>query len=124
MKYLTSRLLLIWAIYCCPVTVEAYTGHQLLNECLEIIDFSQTGQLSPSSSGGSYCLGMVNGMLALNTIYQSALGERALFCLPETSITNIAAAKLVVDYLESYPEQLHLDAGSLMFYAFLATYPC
>lgn len=124
MKSIIIRLLLLWGIYSCPTTVAAYTGHQLLNECSEIIDFSQTGQLSPSSSGGSYCLGMVNGMLALNTLYQSTLGERALFCLPETPITNIAAVKLVVNYLKSYPKQLDLDAGSLMFYAFLATYPC
>ncbi|MFA5494067.1 MAG: Rap1a/Tai family immunity protein [Porticoccaceae bacterium] len=100
-------------------------GHVLLAECGEIVDFLDTGINSATSIGGSYCLGMVNGMLNLNYIYQARRPAEPLFCLPrEVTVTNAEAARVVVDYLKQHPEQLDLDQASLMFFAFRKTYPC
>lgn len=99
-------------------------GDALLTECSEITDRPPEAA-ADSSTGGSYCLGMVNGMMNLNYIYQSQLGNQALFCLPDDIvISNIEAARVVVGYLKEHPEELHEDPASLMFFAFQKTYPC
>lgn len=100
-------------------------GNTLLAECSEITRGLENGSTIDGSIGGSYCLGMVNGMLNLNYIYQSQPGRDALFCLPaEPVITNIEAARVVVNYLQEHPQQLHEDQASLMFFAFEKAWPC
>lgn len=100
-------------------------GNTLLAECSEITGQSENGSTIDGSIGGSYCLGMVNGMMNLNYIYQSQPGRHALFCLPaEPVITNIEAARVVVNYLQEHPQQLHDDQASLMFFAFEKAWPC
>ena len=100
-------------------------GHALLAECGDVVTFVETGVSNDFSVGGSYCLGMVNGMLNLNTIYQAQPGRRPLFCVPSTpTITNAEAARVVVNYLNAHPEQLHQDQASLMFFAFEQAWPC
>lgn len=121
MKTTSGFLLLALAAASLSATAD---GNRLLEECGEIVRFAETGYLDESSTGASFCMGMVNGMLALNTIYQSKLGSKALFCLPDTPVTNAEGARTVVNYLKSHPEQLGEDAGSLMYFAFNAAYPC
>ncbi|KJS04737.1 MAG: hypothetical protein VR73_13835 [Gammaproteobacteria bacterium BRH_c0] len=100
-------------------------GNTLLAECSEITSQFESGNSQDGSIGDSYCLGMVNGMMNLNYIYQSKLGNRALFCLPsDRVITNAEAAQTVVSYLEKHPDQLHEDQASLMFFAFEKAWPC
>lgn len=105
-----------------------YTGTALLAECNEVLTFAQGAAESQLQSnnqiGASYCMGMVNGMMALNAIYQARGEGSALFCPPGTPVTNIQGARLVVDYLETHPDQLEWDAGSLMYFAFVRAYPC
>lgn len=108
-----------------PVSAaRADNGHHLLKECGDIVHYLDTGEWRDTTVGGSYCLGMVNGMMNLNFIYQSQLGQQALFCLPESTIVNAEAARVVVSYLKRHPEQLDSDQGSLMFFAFRERYPC
>jgi len=99
-------------------------GKTLLQECSEIIQFAQTGFLDESSTGASFCMGMVNGMMAMNTIYRAQPGNSALFCPPLTPITNAEGARVVVNYLEANPQLLDKDPGSLMYFAFREAYPC
>ena len=99
-------------------------GRELGRECSQVIEFAGSGDFEQAAPGASYCLGMVKGMLTMNTIYQNAPGSTALFCPPERMITNADGARIVVDYLNAHPEQLHLDAGSLMFFAFQDAFPC
>jgi hypothetical protein len=103
----------------------SYTGKTLLEECEEVLTFAETGPDQYSFHiGASYCMGMVNGMMALNAIYRSKADSAPLFCPPATPITNVQGARLVVDYLREHSAQLTLDASSLMYFAFARAYPC
>lgn len=99
-------------------------GRQLLEECSQVLGFANSGVFDDAGPGASYCLGMVKGMLTMNTIYQKSNSGTALFCLPATTVTNAEGARIVVDYLNSHPDQLDLDSGSLMFFAFRDAFPC
>jgi len=100
-------------------------GHTLLAECGEVISFLEAGIDSATGMGASYCLGMVSGMLSLNTIYQAQQQRQLLFCPPRSRvITNAEAARTVVEYLKAHPERLNLDHPSLMFFAFEDAWPC
>ena len=106
-----------------------YSGSVLLDECQQVLDFVRTTALDSQQrdsnlTGASYCMGMINGMMALNAIYQAKSGASALFCPPTSPVTNIQGARLVVDYLEQHPEQQKWDAASLMYFAFAEAYPC
>jgi len=116
--------MLAWAANAAPAISRA-DGHTLLEECGEIVAFLETGEHKDTRVGGSYCLGMVNGMLNLNTLYQSQQLSRPLFCLPrDRTITNAEAAFTVVRYLRANPDLLDLDQASLMFFAFEQAWPC
>lgn len=106
---------------CFPVWSD---GQTLLEECGELMHFAKTGNLDEHSVGASFCMGMVNGMMAMNSIYQAKQGSTALFCPPPTVITNAEGARIVTDYLHRHPEKLDLDASSLMFFAFQEAFPC
>lgn len=107
-----------------PVIFRA-DGHTLLAECGEVISFLEAGIDSTTGMGASYCLGMVSGMLNLNTIYQAQQQRQLLFCPPRNRvITNAEAARTVVEYLQAHPERLNLDHPSLMFFAFEDAWPC
>lgn len=120
---MNKRILSILALLLIPLPALS-DGYSLHKECNQILQFAETGYLDENSVGGSFCMGMVNGMLALNSIYQSRLGKKALFCPPAATITNAEGAKLVVNYLDKHPEQMTSDTGSLMFFAFMDAYPC
>jgi hypothetical protein len=98
-------------------------GGVLLRECSELFDSSDEGLLDTSRVGASYCMGMVNGMMALNAVYRSQPGSNALFC-PERTVTTGEGAKVVINYLNRHPEELTLDAPSLMLFALREAYPC
>lgn len=103
----------------------SYTGEALLEECEEILTFAHTApDQYKFHIGASYCMGMVNGMMALNAIYRSKADTAPLFCPPAEPITNVQSARLVVDYLREHSKQLNLDASSLMYFAFARAYPC
>ncbi|MFA5677546.1 MAG: Rap1a/Tai family immunity protein [Pseudomonas sp.] len=102
----------------------AADGNTLLQECSEILHFAETGYLDETSTGAPFCMGMVNGMMAMNAIYRAQSGNAPLFCPPQTTITNAEGARIVVEYLKANPQQLDKDPGSLMYFAFRDAYPC
>jgi Rap1a immunity proteins len=110
---------LIWL----PASSQA-DGRTLLKECGELLHFADTGTLDNTGTGASYCMGMVNGMMSLNAVYRSRPDATALFCPPAGKITNARGARLVVEYLQRNQDQLQLDAGSLMLFAFREAFPC
>ncbi len=112
--------LLLWPLAC----VAGDDGDTLLAECSEFVNFSRSGHLPAESTGASYCLGLVNGVMGTNAIYRARTPESALFCPPDEAITNAQAARQVVDYLKAHPEERDLDAVSLVVFAFRAAYPC
>ena len=123
--FLLCLPLLVLAAESGEPTVSRADGHTLLAECGEIVSFLETGIHNDTRVGGSYCLGMINGMLSLNTIHQAQQQPRPLFCPPrDRAITNAEAIHLVVAYLRANPHRLDQDQASLMFFAFEQAWPC
>jgi hypothetical protein len=52
------------------------------------------------------------------------LNKKALFCTPESGITNDQAARVVVKYLREHPERLHEKESLLAMAAFAEAFPC
>ena len=66
---------------------------------------------------------MMQGILSLNTVYESRDRKNALFCLPG-AISNQQATRIVLRYLKDHPESLHLNVSILAIRAFNEAYPC
>jgi hypothetical protein len=100
-------------------------GNDLLRECSKVetakddvtLDFEDGLALGQ-------CLGMMQGITNLNTIYELALQKNALFCNPEQGITNGEAAKIVVKYLNNNPQKFHEPKIELAIQAFREAFPC
>lgn len=67
--------------------------------------------------------GFIQGIVDMNTFYQAALKDAALFCSPNNS-TYGQALRIVVKYLRDHPEQLHKDEFDLAVAALSAVFPC
>jgi len=69
-----------------------------------------------------HCSGFIKGIMEFNRLYQ--LGSEPFFCLPENSIPNVQAIRIVVKYLRDHPERLHKNALFLVVDAFVEAFPC
>jgi hypothetical protein len=71
------------------------------------------------------CIGAMNAVIDTNDIYSGYLRGKALFCPPDTGITPLMAAKVVIKYpLESYSHTLQQRPVSMMVKALSQEYPC
>lgn len=99
-------------------------GNKLLSDCDHIVALidGQTVQES-KSSGIFFCLGLIQGMLDMNDLYEYKLKDVALLCRPQGATTG-QAARIVVKYLRDHPEELHKKDSVLTFVALRAAFPC
>jgi hypothetical protein len=103
-------------------------GNALLSKCNALIDSLDT----PSNNDTDkikglrmgYCIGMMQGTLNFNKLYELMLGKGALFCTPKSGITTIQAVRIVVEYLKKHPDKLHEHESILAYEAFKEAYPC
>lgn len=70
-----------------------------------------------------FCLGLVQGVINTNRIYQSMVGNRALFCTPDSFINN-QGVRIVAKYLYEHPEKLHMNDTLLVIMALEDAFPC
>ncbi len=65
-------------------------------------------------------------MLQMHGALESDSGSslRPLFCLPEQGIRVIQGMRIIVHYLETHPERLHLDQRVLVIEAIRDAFPC
>jgi len=99
-------------------------GNELLQNCNKFIQFVDNPPENPDFGQIGFCLGMVQGVMYLNYVYENRLGSDALFCGPEGGINNGQASRIVVKYLKDNPQELHRHEGSLVIKAFMVAYPC
>ncbi len=71
-----------------------------------------------------YCFGLLQGVISLNKMYEVSLRKNALFCTPNSKITNGEAAKIVVNYLKEHPEMQHEPDFAITINALLEAFPC
>ena len=100
------------------------TGNDLLPMCNAAINYVYNNEASGDVSKMGYCLGMLQGVLNLNSLYRIEFGNKALFCLPSKAITGGQAARMVVKYLKEHPERLHEKYIILVGAALREAFPC
>jgi hypothetical protein len=72
-----------------------------------------------------HCAGYVDGMLAMHAAYNNrSLLPSPLFCLPHEGIRVSQGIRIIVRYLQSHPERLHLLGSDLAIEAFRDAFPC
>ena len=71
-----------------------------------------------------YCFGLIEGVINLNKIYEVSLRKNALFCSPNSNITNGQAARIVVKYMKEHPEVLHEPDFAVTINALIEAFPC
>ncbi|MFW9082844.1 Rap1a/Tai family immunity protein [Pseudomonas sp. P2757] len=98
-------------------------GNRLLNTCLSAIRFDET-KLIGDELGTGFCLGMMQGVRSLIWFSNTNLPRGHQTCLPSSGISNAQAAKIVVKYLRTHPDQLPEDEGILTLMALRRAYPC
>jgi hypothetical protein len=97
-----------------PTTTGKFTGNVMLPHCKELVqDDTATTPMS----------GLCAGMITTLFWSQKALGEPLKFCAPR-GITRGQSRQVVLRYLESHPERLHLDIRQLAVDAMREAWPC
>jgi hypothetical protein len=126
MKKALWMVLLAWtAGYALPGHTEG-NGHDLLGQCTQAVN-SFSGTVDPATINfmdAGRCIGQVDGFAGAAAFYESQEGAPGAICFPETGMTVKQSIPLVLQYLESHPEQLHESATVLIFGTFLSSYPC
>ena len=112
-----------------PCTVAALDGNGLLEGCRDAIGVDAAGgRGSPTEAyNAGYCRGFVDGMLGMHRAYYESLSgssPRPLFCLPGQGIRLRQGMRVVLHYLETHPERLHLDERVLFIDAIRDAFPC
>lgn len=98
-------------------------GSKLLENCESVIDRPQSLGVS-EGVGIGWCLGLLNGLVSVNQVYQDRLGNESLFCLPEGGISNLQAARVVIKFLRDNPARLHEKGTFLALVALKDAFPC
>ncbi|WP_341580825.1 Rap1a/Tai family immunity protein [Marinobacter metalliresistant] len=99
-------------------------GNDLLQKCNKAVQFMDSPPENPDFGSIGFCLGMMQGITNLNSVYEIRLEDEALFCGPEDGINNGQATRIVVKYLKDNPQDLHQHEGVLAIAAFMDAYPC
>jgi len=120
---------LLLAVPCAQATSDPheYDGNKVLELCRDSIRGSDAGgRVSAQVAYNSgYCDGVVDGMLDMHAAYTDAgLLPSPFFCLPKEGIRVQQGMRVVVRYLETHPERLHLKQRNLLIEAFRDAFPC
>lgn len=102
------------------------SGHDLLRQCTHAINAIE-GTVDPSTINfmdAGRCMGLVDGFAGAAAFYESQEGAPGAICFPSEGMTIGESVRMVKQYLESNPEQLHEAATVLVFGTFLDKYPC
>ena len=129
MKHLAMLVILICLMKALPAVAVQRSGNDLLIDCNNLIKTESIESVSKDNAlGMGYCIGIIDGMITFNYVYQSVLqaeGNDNLvqMCLPQR-ISTRKLATVIVKHLEDNPGQLHDSGQALAAQALTAAYPC
>jgi hypothetical protein len=119
-----KALLLAWVL---GHAIPGYgNGHDLLRQCTQAVN-AIDGIVEPNTINfmdAGRCMGLVEGFAGAAAFYESQSGAPGAICFPADGATIGESVRMVVDYLESHPEQLHEASTVLVFGMFLDYFPC
>jgi len=105
---------------------EEEDGNFLLRECKQAL--TAADQECSAAISGMHCLGLIDGLVDMDNIYKATVlksPSRGLICLPKDKhMTTGDLARVVVEYLEHNPGQLHESAPTLATLALGKAFPC
>lgn len=105
-------------------------GNYLLKSCIQAIRALDGDNLDPiQGMRSTFCLGYINGFLGSHMLTVSLAGSQPLFCTPKSGLKRSGvqvgqAARIIVKWLKSHPEKLHLDGDILTLLAIAEAFPC
>src|SRR6266566_4334528 len=110
-------VLLLMAVPCAEAEAD---GNSLLEACREGM------RRTEATFQAGYCTGFVSGVLDMHAAWLSPSGSslRPWFCLPGQRIVLIQAMRIVLNYLETHPERLHIEQSQLVLEAMGEAFPC
>lgn len=97
-------------------------GNELLLQCRSVVRSMDTDQMN-GSYGDGLCLGLIHGVKGMTWFLEDGLSQPYRTCIPG-DVNNGQAARIVVKFLESRPELLNQDRGTLVWRALKNAYPC
>ena len=128
-----SRLALIAALIsvliAAPALAVERTGNDLLVDCRNLIETKSLESVSRDHLlGMGYCIGIIDGLVTFNYVYESVLqqeGKENLvqMCLPER-ISTRKLAMVIVEYIANKPDMLGNSGQALAAQALIDKYPC
>ncbi len=129
MKHIAMIITLIVVMTAAPAMAVKRSGNDLLIDCTNLIKTESIESVSKDKVlGMGYCIGIIDGLITFNYVYESVLqagGNDNLvqMCLPQR-ISTRKLATVIVKHLEDNPSQLHESGQALAAQALVSTYPC
>lgn len=105
------------------------SGNDLLVDCTNLIETESIESVSEDHLlGMGYCIGIIDGFVTFNYIYESVLRAEGnidflQMCLPQR-ISTRRLAEVIVAFITEHPDQRHNSGQALAAQALIAEYPC
>lgn len=112
-----------------PAGAVERSGNDLLVDCTNLIKTESIESVSRDHLlGMGYCIGIIDGFVTFNYVYESVLqaegrSDLLQMCLPQR-ISTRKLATVIVEHIAENPDQLHNSGQALAAQALTATYPC
>lgn len=103
------------------------TGRGLYQNCKESIKASGRNTIPPGTDmlGVGLCLGLIEGVKNTIAILQTGMSTGdAQVCWPESGLTNVQGARIVINYLDRNPAQLSEDQTGVVMLALKDAFSC
>ena len=109
-------VMLLTFLWSSPAPAFRHSGNSLLKLCTETADMYPFVQYS-------MCIGYIQGVMDHDQVRADWKKTLKTFCVPN-DVTNGQLRKVAMNYLNENPEDLHLNAASLVATALYEAYPC
>jgi hypothetical protein len=105
---------------------KALNGHQLLELCPDALRALEQPNANVNDFNAGYCIGLIMGILDVNVAYQHFPNQtQVLFCDPRDGTTGMPKfVRIILRYLQTHPERLHLYSTALAIEAMQEAFPC
>lgn len=129
MKRLAMIAALSFVVTAAPAIAVERSGNDLLVDCTNLIKTESIESVSKDHVlGMGYCIGIIDGLVTFNYVYESVLQAEAhdnlvQMCLPQR-ISTRKLATVIVNYIADNPDKSHNSGQALAAQALVAKYPC
>jgi len=129
MKRLAIIASLAFLMTTAPTMAVERSGNDLLVDCTNLIKTESMDSVSKDQVlGMGYCIGIIDGLVTFNYVYESVLqaegnSDLLQLCLPQR-ISTRKLATVIVNYISDNPDQSHNSGQALAAQALVASYPC